>query len=210
MTRLSRRWSAGLCVRAAAGLARCSLLPAVLGAATGCLDTAPTYTAPVQSPPIILGNQVTPSTLSVQTINLSDPQPPVPLKVPFRSIDAGEDLVAILWRDYDPTKPQTTINDTQWLDAKGGLPADSRPLDEQDRVVTFDWDPSPSPFHGCHTVTMHLAHESTYPIDPTTGKFQPGKIAATNQYDIAQVTWFFDVQDPKDPGVKPVCWSTSP
>lgn len=208
MTRLSRLWSAEQCLRAAGRVARCSLIPAVLGAATGCLDTAPTYTAPVQSPPIILGNFVDPPTVKVQTITLTTKPFLQTLKVPFRSIDAGEDLVAIFWRDYDPFKSQTEINDNQWLNARGGLPADSRPLDEQDRAVTFDIDASDSRLRGCHTVTMHLAHESTYPVDPKTGTFQPGKLPATNQFDIAQVTWFFDVQDPTDPAPKPICWSS--
>lgn len=189
-------------------LARCSLFAAALGATTGCLDTPPSYSAPVQSPPIILGNQVDPATSEVTTIIL--PHPSQPLKVPFRSIDAGEDLTAVLWLDFDPSRPQNEIFDQQWLDARSGLPADSRPLDEQDRSVTFEWDPKSSRVQGCHTFTVQLAHESTFPIDPPTGKFQPGELAATNSNDIGQVTWYFDVQDPTNPAPKPVCWSTVP
>jgi hypothetical protein len=204
MTRLSRPWSADQCLRAFPRVAWCSLLPAVVGATTACLDAPPTYTAPVQSPPIILGSQVVPPTLSVQTIPLTPRQ----LKVPFRSIDAGEALVAVLWLDFDPSKSQdqATIFEEQWLDARAGLPADSRPLDEQDRTVTFDWDPSPSRFHGCHTLTIQLAHESTFPTDPPTGKFNPGELAATDPFDIAQVTWWFDVRDPSSQDPHPICW----
>lgn len=206
MTRLSGCWSPEQCVRRAAHLARGSLLTGAMGAlASGCLDAPPTYSAPVQSPPFILGSQVKPDTISVQTVILSNPQTPVHLIVPFRSIDAGEDLVGILFADYDPSKSQTEINNNQWIDAKGSLPADPRPLDEQVRDVKFDWDPSPSRFHGCHTITLQLAHESTFPIDPTTGQFQPGKSAATNPSDIAQITWYFDVRDPSDTS-QPTCW----
>jgi hypothetical protein len=173
-----------------------------MGATMGCFDTAPTYTAPVQSPPIILGNLVNPSTVEVQTITLNVGATPVPLRVPFRSIDAGEPLVAVFWRDYEPNLSQEKKNDLLLLAPT--LPADSRPLDEQDRVVAFNFDASPFP--GCHTVTMHLAHESTYPKDPEQGINDPGKLPATNQFDIAQVTWWFDLRDRADPA-PPICWS---
>jgi len=189
-------------LRAAERLAWCSLLPAVVGATTSCFDTAPTYTAPVQSPPIILGNLVDPSTVEVQTITLKNTPPTTqPLRVPFRSIDAGERLVAVFWRDFDPNQTQEEKNNRFLLAPL--LPADSRPLDEQDRVVAFDFDASPFP--GCRTVTMHLAHESTYPKDPEHGINDPGKLPATNQFDIAEITWWFDVRDPSLPS-QPICW----
>jgi hypothetical protein len=169
--------------------------------ASGCLDEPPTYSAPVQSPPIVLGNQVSPSTVKPQTIPLNSPPPTlVPLKVPFRSIDAGEPLVAIFWLDLDPLDSQTERN--SHLLFAPTLPADARPLDEQDRAVTFDFDATNRA--GCHTVTMHLAHESTYPNDPEHGINDPGKLPPTNQFDIAQVTWFFDIRDPTRS--QPVCW----
>jgi hypothetical protein len=172
-----------------------------MGAPTaGCLDAPPTYSAPVQSAPIILGNQVDPPTHVVQPVILTSKPFNKTLTVPFRSIDGGEDLVAVLWVDYDPNELEE-----RWEDARGGIPADSRPLDEQlGRAVTFEWDAAR--FLGCRSVTVHVAHESTYPIDPKTGTFEPGKLPAKDQFDIGQVTWFFDVQDPSDPSPKPICW----
>jgi hypothetical protein len=126
----------------------------------------------------------------------------VPLKVPFRSIDAGEPLIAIFWVDLDPSASQVEKNDSLF-DARP-VADDSRPLDEQVRVVTFNWDAASSP-PGCRTVTMQLAHESTFPVQPNAGVFQPGRLPPTNVNDIAQVTWWFDVRDPGDPS-QPICW----
>lgn len=205
MTPLSRSGSVRGCIRRCTRLARHSLLLSSVGVVTACLDAPPTYEAPVQSPPIILGNLVDPPTVEVQTIVL--PTTPVSLKVPFRSIDAGEPLVAIFWRDLDPSQSQTEKNNHLLLSP--ALPPDSRPLDEQDRVVTFGF--NADAFPGCHTVTMHLAHESTYPTDPANGIRIPGLLPATNQFDIAEVTWFFDVQDPSvDPSLRPICWTMPP
>lgn len=154
-----------------------------------CVDSPPTYTAPVRSPPIILGNLVTPPTHQVTRITLTASPTIQPLNVPFRSIDAGEPLISIFWVDYNPNQPNVGLLDAPTVEA------DSRPLDEQDRSVTFNWDASPP---GCHTVTMALAHASTYP-----SQLEP----PVDQNDIGQVTWFFDVRDPSSP-VPRVCWST--
>jgi hypothetical protein len=208
MTRLSGAWLGAQWVPGDIALARRSLLMLAMSASSaGCVDATPTYTAPVQSPPIILGNQVTPPTHKVQTVILKSPPPTtVSLRVPFRSIDAGEGLVAIFWVDWDPTQP---LNRQRPI--ARGVRADSSPLDEQNREVTFDWEASTNPpGPGCRTVTMVLSHASNYPIDPENGIFVPGLLPPIDVNDIAQVTWFFDVQDPSDPSPSPVCWGNSP
>ncbi len=193
MTPLSRATGAPAWIRSAPRLARGSLFAALMAlVSAGCVDSPPTYTAPVRSPPIILGNLVTPSTHQVYRFKLDRGTSSTiqPLNVPFRSIDAGEPLISIFWVDYDPNQPNLGL-----LDAPP-VQADSRPLDEQDRSVTFNWDTSP--FAGCHTVTMVLAHASTYP-----SQLEPPR----DENDIGQVTWFFDVQDQSVPAEqRPVCW----
>lgn len=180
-------------------VARRSLFVAVVGT-PACVDPTPTYTAPVQSAPIILGTKVVPQNVQVLPVNLGSPQP---LLVPFKSIDAGEGLYAILWLDLNPSASQEDKN--KQLLRPLSIREDSRPLDEQvDRAAEFDWQATPA---GCHTVTMALSHAQNYPTDPEHGIFEPGHFPPKDPDDIAQITWFFEVQNPNDPGAPP-CWSS--
>jgi hypothetical protein len=190
-------------VRSLNVLARASLVLSAIGA-SACFDATPTYIVPAQSPPIILGNQVVPSTVTVNVVTLDETQSlTVPLNVPFKSIDSGEPLVAIFWQDLNPNETQEVKN-TQ-LQGVISVREDARPLDEQiGREFTFRWTVTQA---GCRIVTMNLSHASNFPTNPEQGIFEPGHLPPTDQTDIAQVSWFFDVRDKSAPTVQP-CWST--
>jgi hypothetical protein len=169
-------------------LAWCSLLVSTVGA-SACFNETPTYTVPGRSTPIILGTQVDPPTVEVRKVSLGFEQA---LSVPFQSIDAGEGLFAIFWHDLATGMTQDQIN-TQLL-TEVPIDPDSRPLEEQDRTVSFTWPATPA---GCRTVTMALSHATNF-----STPFVPPKDPSA----VAQVTWFFDVRDPSTPTAPP-CWS---
>ena len=207
MTRLSGFETAWRSVRCLPVLARRSLLPvAVAALSTSCVDPPPTYTAPEQTPPIVLGNKVVPPTISVFRVTVSpNTALTVPLHVPFRSMDGPDNPVtAVVWRDLEEGLSQKEKND-RFIRAVSQK-EDLRPLDEQeDRTAEFAWEPQA----GCRTVTMEISHEKNYPTDRENGIFEPGHLPPIDQNDIAQVTWFFDVQDSTvDPSERPICWGS--
>jgi len=185
-------------------LARASLfLPIMAASATACVDAPPTYTAPEQTPPIILGNLVDPPTVSVVPVTAGTKQT---LTVPFRSVDAGDFLYAILWHDLEPGQSQEEKN--ALIIRPLVLKEASVPLDEQQgRAASFVWEANPV---GCRTVTMAISHSKNYPINPEGGVFEPGHLPPIDPNDIAQVTWFFDVQasGASTNPAAPTCWST--
>lgn len=203
MTPLSRSRASRRFIPSAGGLARRSLLGFLVALpSTGCVDSPPTYTAPETSPPIVLGNLVVPSPVSVITVPLNDTKH---LTVPFRSLDGqlGNSLVAVYWHDLEPGLTQEELN-TRFI-VPISIPEDLGPLDQQQRVASFTWTASPA---GCHTVTMELSHEANFPTDREKGIFEPGHLPPKDQNDIAQVTWFFDVQDKTNPSSTQTCWGT--
>jgi hypothetical protein len=163
-----------------------SLFVVVMGTALeGCVDPAPTYAAPERLPPVINAALVHPSPTTLAAITGDK----VEFTVPFRSEDAGEDLDVAFVQDLIPEQ-------------KSGLPlavfpvpADPRPFgDQADRApISFTWSSLPE---GCHSVTLILTHVSNF-----AGFFgtNAGLFATKDANDVAQVTWFFDIQNPADP-----------
>lgn len=146
----------------------------VAPAITACLDTPPEYRAAIPVPPVIETSLVTPSTTAPVVVTGSS----VDFKVPFRSDDEGEPLIAFFVYDY-PTGGNGSENRII------GVPvdADPRPFAEQTgRVVDYPWAWENDVKDGCHSVTMILSHRSNF--DLLKGYVPTDALAA------AQVSWF--------------------
>ncbi|HEX5101031.1 MAG TPA: hypothetical protein VFV94_16085 [Polyangiaceae bacterium] len=147
---------------------------------TGCIVAEPPDYGPAQRSPIFMYNPH-PNPWSVQVLSrLSTGNPPVSTIVPFgatvRSEDAGEQLVALRYLDYQ--------HGAQFPISKLLAPATL----EDERQIVFDIIPSRDfPLGGCHSITIMAMHLSSYNQD--AGKFDgPPE-------DLAQESWIVSVDN---------------
>lgn len=141
----------------------------------------PQYTNPSQTRPELSAYSATPAVYQVLVIQSSLSSRPT-FHVPVRSEDAGEKLIATLWRDYKSANPKF-IN--------GLKVPPSAYNDTSDRFIELSWTGlNSSDDKGCHTVSMVVAHDSSFPtnqleLDPMLG-----------EKDAAIVTWWVNVDPP--------------
>lgn len=157
---------------------------------TGCLVAdAPTYGPPLQRPPVINLEGVTPSPYRLQIIN--EPVTAQTYTVPVRSEDAGELLVGTLVVDWQqPSERQ--VHEIE-------IPASS--FDDVERSYRVTWAPDTRVIEpGCgHTLTALIMHKSNF--DDNTNLPKPNV-----EWDIASVTWQLNVvPDPNQGNVVVVC-----
>ncbi|HEY4102429.1 MAG TPA: hypothetical protein VGM44_01010, partial [Polyangiaceae bacterium] len=116
----------------------------------------------------------------------------VPLTVPVRSEDAGEELSAIFFLDYGtlnsfPVNQQTISAST---------------FDVSDREISFSWtvvlhdacpggQQCPSPPQACHTLTLVVAHHSSFESNDATTL-----IPAKAKTDASLVQWWVNANSP--------------
>jgi hypothetical protein len=164
-------------------------------ALSGCLDAPPEYRVPDQVPPVIMTDDVLPSTSSV-----NHPSVKVDFTVPFRSDDAGEGLLAYFVRDIPSGKPSFGyVIDNPAI----RINPDPRPFAEQDnRTFTFPGWTWTSDEAGCHTVTLILSHESNFNL-------RNGEVDVLEPTKAARTTWFFELSDPTA-SVSPSCGDWPP
>jgi hypothetical protein len=158
--------------------------------ATGCLVAeAPEYGPPQQRPPVIEWQGILPPPYEVFPIN--EDSLSVPINVPVRSEDAGEDLIGALYLDLDWLEP----GPASYVIYKP-VPASS--FDDLDRSWTFTFVPDNGVARGCgHLLTLLVMHESNYDYDKVAPK--------TNaSWDVASVSWRLNVY-PQDPNFIAVC-----
>jgi hypothetical protein len=129
--------------------------------------------------PFIIVAQVTPD---ASTIVPLAPMKAQEFTVPFRSVDAGENLQGNLYLDRDPG----TLG--SWR-ATTEVPASIADFDQQ-REVTVTFTPLLSIQPGCHTLTFILAHESIWTIPP--GSDPPAPIPLDDT-QAASITWWIDL-----------------
>lgn len=138
----------------------------------GCIvGDPPELGQPQQTPPFVDTAKTDPTPGRVIQLESGDN---LPLTVPYRSEDAGEDLFATLWLDYE-VEGERLITFRQ-------LPAGT--LDDGERQFSTSWT-VPAPLSGCHQLTFVLTHLSS--MDGT----KPSSEAA----DVATVTWWLNVGD---------------
>ena len=160
-------------------LARTSLvLASVMTLASGCIIAdPPQYHDPLQTPPVLDLYQANPSVQNVVVVK-SGQAASVSFVVPFRSEDAGEGLLAELYVD-GVFSIFTTF--------------DASSFNDLGRSVKMALTVTPAIRPGCHTVTITIAHQSTW--DTTSAPETLNLKKAT--YDAATATWWLNVDPPE-------------
>ncbi len=136
------------------GLAVASSVLAASLAQSCLLSAPPTYEDPAPQRPNVNVNQVIPPVY--QVLNLQRGVPVI-FTVPFRSVDAGEDVWWFLWANWNlEDEAQVDKNELKWVSdetAMGGAGAVERP-------IQFSWAPGPTLRPGCNQLTLFVTHES--------------------------------------------------
>lgn len=152
--------------------------------ATGCFAEGPTYEAPDQVPPFIPTDLVSPPIGVIHPLTRPFQDKDISFTVPYRSVDVGVDLRALLYVDKSPG---TELNVEGNLPIKAGDPSfDLDPPEQELPKVTMPWRPLASLTDGCHTVTITLAHENNWPR---------AGLEPIDESRAASVVWFFDVRE---------------
>jgi hypothetical protein len=158
--------------------------------ALGCSGTAclisdpPTYRDPEQTPPMLITALADPPTTQIVTMDLV-PELQITTKefsVPVRSEDAGEPLVAALYKNYDPTQKspdpagKTTLIAASTFDDKV----------ERRASGTLSVDGTDATSTGCRQVTLVVTHQNNF-------------FTQQDSSDVAQVTWWVNLVNPLFP-----------
>lgn len=178
------------------GLARRSLLygsMAVALLAAGCVVAdPPPFSDPAKTPPVLSLGEANPPVYQIQPLSLTSETKLVLINVPVRSEDAGDDLVALLFVNWN-----VASNETASPIAKAREPAST--FNDTGRSIEMVWDYQKTT-PGCWQLTMLVTHESNYDwIRSSYG----------NPADIAIATWFFNVED-DPPGTNPLSGCPKP
>lgn len=140
--------------------------------AAGCLADPPPDFDPVEkTPPILLLEGAKPR---VSDLLRDRPGDTISFVVPFRSDDAGEDLLGVLHLDFGTTA-STFLQSSARL--PGGVLADT------DRSVEITWR-VPANLSGCHSLTLLVTHIGN--LDFSTQR-------PLDADDVGRVTWWIDV-----------------
>jgi hypothetical protein len=151
---------------------------------TSCIVAdPPQYTNPVQTQPQLNGYLASPSLLQVLPVYANAPGPT--FTVPVRSEDGGEELAAVFWEDYGTASTSSRVFSSQYKPAST--------YDDVGRSITS------TPFSvgaldtGCHTVTLLVAHISSF-SSANTQTLDPEKAKT----DAAIITWWVNVNPSQD------------
>jgi hypothetical protein len=138
---------------------------------SGCIVAEPpTLDAPQKTPPFLFLNEADPSITAIKKVA---PDTTVPISVPVRSEDAGDQLFGSLFVDFGSTN-ELSVD-------QGLLPPST--LDEK-RVISMNWRLRPTDA-GCMQLTLLVTHLAN--LDEG---FRPRDSA-----DLALATWWFQVGD---------------
>jgi hypothetical protein len=156
---------------------RCALCASAALFTSACIVAPPpTYGDPEPTRPNINQPLVVPAPGQLLFAQLTER---IPFTVPFASVDAGEAVRWVLWKDYG-LNGMTNLR-------KGSLAAAPSPAEGQpvpDRDITFDWLVDSNVGTGCVQLTLVVTHDSNIdfdtdlPIDKTL---------------VGQVTWWANV-----------------
>ncbi len=149
----------------------------------------PTYTDPVQTRPALNAFLATPVVFQQLVIQLPATTAPT-FTVPVQSEDNGERLFANFFLDYQAQAAKASLFPLGEVNVP---PASFN--DDTDRSITFVWSGVNTPPPGCHTLTMIVAHESTYVLNTST----PDRALALK--DAALMTWWLNLLP--DPTITP-------
>ncbi len=159
-------------------LARLSLLgSSIMLLASSCIVAdPPEYQSPARTRPALDVYKATPTTSLVLVVNTNDL---VKISVPLRSEDAGEQLTGVFLVDYNAGS-SGLLQNVQKIAA-------STYANDQ-RAVTLDWTVPSLPVHGCHLLSLIVAHESSFMLNPS---YVLNADAASS--DAAIINWWMNV-----------------
>jgi hypothetical protein len=124
--------------------------------------------------------QADPTTSKVLVVYTNDQ---VPISVPVRSEDAGEDLTAHFFIDYLAVTPNVSFN-TQTIPAST--------YSDDSRVISLKWTVNVGP-PTCHLLSLVVAHRSSFRLD-NQDVLLPDKAAT----DVAIINWWLNVNPSPD------------
>lgn len=153
-------------------LARPSLLVGVVAViSSACIVSDPAeYGVAKQTPPFLNANDATPPVLRTRSLDLGEP---LPVNVPLRSEDAGEELRALLFLDRGVQGKQQLLHVREIPPGKL----------EDKRTIAIS---APIQVAGCHSVSLVVMHESSLDKDTLEPK---------DADDTAILTWWVNVDD---------------
>jgi hypothetical protein len=163
-------------------VARLSLLGfAILLLVSSCIVAdPPEYRDPLQTRPVLDVYQAIPTTSRILVVYTNDK---VPISVPVRSEDAGEDLIAHFFIDYGTASPDIALNNQT-------IPAST--YNDTGREVTFEWTVKVAP-PGCHLLSLVVAHRSSF-LQMDNDSLDPAKA----DLDAAIINWWLNVNPSDD------------
>ena len=182
-TRLSGRAGDLRKIRAVSRLAwRSLMLLAMVLAESSCIVAdPPEYRAPQRTRPLLNVYGAGP-TVTRALVVTSSPKVATKFSVTVQSEDAGEELRAVLFIDYQ-------LPGERSLGAKS-IPAST--YDKTGRNINFDWSPKASDA-GCHFLSLVVAHRDSFLIAENEDQLIPTKA----EEDAAIITWTVNI-DPVD------------
>ena len=157
----------------------------MLCAVGSCLGPEPPeYKNPDKTPPVLLLAQADPSI--TQIVSNKSSGDTVPITVPLRSEDFGEDLAALLYLDYDlpgeaRQAPFLTLIEPSTFDDR--------------RDISLSWT-VPSGKAGCHQLTLVVSHFSS--LDRQTQE-------PLDESDVALATWWVRIDDENETATLASC-----
>ena len=157
------------------------VLSIMLFAGSCIVADPPEYRAPGQTRPVLNMYSAAPTATQALVVDASEGlNPVINFSVQVRSEDAGEDMQAILFLDYQ-------LPDE---DSVGTARVPPSTYDNVGRFIKFSW--QVKKWRGCHFMTLVVAHSSTFLQDYST-HLDP-RVADD---DAALATWTVFVQDEK-------------
>jgi len=141
----------------------------------------PEYRTPGQTRPVLNVYSAAPTATQALVVLTAD-KLPVRFTVQVRSEDAGEDLRALFFLDYQLPGQYKLISKS--------VPAST--YDNVSRDISYDWPPSKDK-RGCHFLSLVVAHRSSF-LANDDDKLNPAKA----DDDAAIVTWTVNVDPPAD------------
>ena len=185
-TRLSRRIRDMREISGVFGLARRSLglLSVMLFSQSCIVADPPEYRSPQQTRPVLnMYSAVPPATHTLVVSSQVQNNPPTAFTVQVRSEDAGEDLRALFFLDYQLPGQRKLVS--KQITASTYL--------DTGRDIRFDWSPDKKDA-GCHFLSLVVAHTDTFLNNIDDDKLDPKKA----DDDAAIATWTVNVDPPAD------------
>jgi hypothetical protein len=134
----------------------------------------PEYSTASQRAPVLDLYNASPAILKILEVSTNQV---VPINVPLRSEDAGEQLTALLFLDYGTTPSNVPV---------GYAPIPASTYDDSNRAVSTPW--SAPGERGCHRLTLLVCHQSSF-------NYSTYQILPSRTNDVALATWVVAVDD---------------